>query len=145
MFRLGGGRVEQQHTGLRPPFLFCWAAAAFSGGAPVSASGVGELSSIESSEPSRVGSFLSIDMLSAIAFVVRNFLFLALPHCDNRNTAGVVPELKLHCHNQGPAEASGVRGLGVASWTYVAITSDYQIRSSLSNSSNGTRGFGNWN
>ena len=92
---------------------------------------------MESSEPSRVGSFLSIDMLSAIAFDIRNFLVLALPHCDNRNTAGVVPELKLHCHNQGPAEASGVNRLGVAFWTYAAITSDYQIRPSLSSSSNG--------
>jgi hypothetical protein len=56
------GTTCSRPTGFRPPFLF--GCPTLSCGAPGSASGV---ESMESSEPSRSGSFLSIDMLSAIA------------------------------------------------------------------------------
>jgi hypothetical protein len=77
------GRVGDAPTGLRPPFLFCCAAC--SGGMPTSASGV---DSMDSSEPSGSGSFLSIDILSAIAW--RSDLRRAPPRHDP-NAAAVGP------------------------------------------------------
>ena len=81
---------------------------------------------MESSEPSMVGSFLSMDMLSAIAIMTQGFLLLMLlPHYDGPSAGSrFLYKLPLSPRLMTCRTVTD-RYLGsVASQTYVAITSD---------------------
>jgi hypothetical protein len=79
---------------------------------------------MESSEPSRLGSFLSIDMSSAISFKDKKAFAspVLLPHYDYPSTAAVVPTTittndlqyrENHHRNVGGVAATGVWRLHV--------------------------------